>query len=655
MTRVSISKFASQIGKWLLPACGLAYVLSLFFPWISGPPVSVDQSWELALHWAAERHLQFGQDIIFTFGPWGILYGGYYPPTHVLCASIWMLLALVFWWLGWRVASHFAKNQLVAWIWFMLFAGLAGMRVEQSVDVRVTGYSLLMLTLYFFVENKPVSARQMVLAFVAGILALIKFTCFIQFGVVFAVIGADVVLRHRRIPWIWAAYLAGILFFWMAAGQHLANIGLYLRYSVMLAGGYTQAMMLSGDDENVVLIGMLLSMLFFLAVLGGTAWKPHRFYSVLVLAGFGGVFFLMFKLGSVRFHSVHGITTTLQLMLILLVCLAVTWPVLKNQKWGVPGATYAAFAGIFLFGSWNFARAYREQGFSDEQLWVDYAWTLNGHNLATPVKLIGDHDYLQKIYQKNLAVVCEQFPLPPLRGNVDVYSWRQAVIFANGLTYNPRPIIQSYSACTPKLAELNVAHLRGAQAPDNVLFDINPQNHSYPSLEDGPSWPELLVRYNIAGTTPGFVILKKASPARDYHLIPLTNEWVAIGSPLTIATNPGLIWAELEIRPSFQGVLASIFYKPDRLWLAVTLKNGEQRRYNLVAGMARAGFVLSPLIADKNSFISLATGNAARDLDGLQVESVAVISTGQNGGTSDYRPQIRWQLFRLDFPPQKLE
>jgi hypothetical protein len=58
MTRETLFKQASQIGKWFLPAAALLYVVSLFFPWVYGPPTAVDDSWKMALHAAVVQHWQ---------------------------------------------------------------------------------------------------------------------------------------------------------------------------------------------------------------------------------------------------------------------------------------------------------------------------------------------------------------------------------------------------------------------------------------------------------------------------------------------------------------------------------------------------------------------------------------------------------------------
>lgn len=578
------------------------------------------------------------------------MYGGYLPATFLTCALLSVGLALIFWWSGWQIARHIFAHQLVVAVWFMALAGLAGMRIDQSLDVRAVCWSLLILVNYFNVEDRPMSGRMLWLASGAGLLALVKFTFFIEFGVVFLVIGLDVWLRRRSFPWLVLAYVASLLCFWLLAGQSLLNFWAYLHYSLVIAGGYTQAMMMSGPDERFTTLGMLVSMGFLLAVVGVGAWKQRRFYALLPLAGWGGILFLVFKHGSVRHHSIHIITTTMQLLAAVLVCLALAWPVLKKSPRWISGCLGLAFALIFLFGTITYNRCFYRNGFPDETLWSDYGWTFDYNNLTAITRLVRNPAYLQKKQAQNLEEIHQQFPLPAIPGTVDVYPWRQAVLFANDLDYHPRPIIQSYSAYTPALAALNAAHLQGNDAPDNVLFDVDPQNHNYPAFEDGLSWPDLLTRYDWAGNVSGFALFKRARQPRTFHLEPLTNVVAVMGEAVTIATNQGLIWARLEIAPTLRGRFAAIVYKPQPLILLVSLNDGRRFGFNLVPGMAEGGFLLSPYIPDRGAFATLAAGRATPDLGGLQVNSVAISAACPGEQVGDYQSPIRWQFFRLEFP-----
>jgi hypothetical protein len=224
------------------------------------------------------------------------------------------------------------------------------------------------------------------------------------------------------------------------------------------------------------------------------------------------------------------------------------------------------------------------------------------------------------------------------------------VLIAHDLQFDPRPVIQSYSAFTPELAELNAAHLRGPHAPDNILFDVNSVNNNFPSLEDGRSWPELLTRYDITDLTGQFVILKRSSHPRKHRLTPLADVPVQLGVPVTIATNDAPLWAELEISPTLFGAVVATLYKPPVLNLSVSLEDGRQLLFRVVPGMARSGFLLSPLIPDNESFASLYSPAYWHNLRGLHIKSLTLFAVTASGSTPCYRSPLRLRLYRLDIP-----
>ena len=63
------------LGSGFSVICALGIFLSSFF--ISGtstPIGELDQSWQIVLEFAAQQRLQFGSEIIFTYGPLGFLF-----------------------------------------------------------------------------------------------------------------------------------------------------------------------------------------------------------------------------------------------------------------------------------------------------------------------------------------------------------------------------------------------------------------------------------------------------------------------------------------------------------------------------------------------------------------------------------------------------
>ena len=654
----------TSVMLWLAGATTLIYTLSRFLPASLQLYNSVlDNSWKQVLHMAFEQHWQFGQALVFTYGPWGFLCGGYSPQTVAISMVLWTLLSLVFWWAGWRIARHLSRHALISWAWLMGLVAVVGMAMEQSIDeqsfdIRLAAWPMLLLWLYFFVENRPLTPVQGGLAVSLGLLSLTKFTGLVEAATVVAVIAADNVLRQRRFPWLALLFATSILFFWVAAGQTPGSLGPFLLNSWRITSGYTEAMSLTGDGEILDTICFLLAAGLLIALTGYAAWKQRRCFGILPLTGLGVVIFLTFKQGYIRYGEAHTIRAVLTLLAIALAGVAAMWPVLhKHKPWtGVAGLFL--LAGILVFSGVTFNRWYPQEGLA-----AQCARTFNINSLLAPITVISHPESLQKKYEVYLKLYRSVFPFPPLAGNTDVYPWNQAALLAHGLSYRPRPVFQSYSAYTPELAEMNAAHLRSGRAADNLLFSLGTLDRRYPSLDDGRSWPELLTRYDIQntigpfpdaivqGATASLVLLKKSSAPRGFHLAPLTNAPIYFTEPVALppATN-GPLWVELEINKTLVGSVVSALYKPPILTLAVSLRDGRQRCFRLVPGMVRGGFLLSPLIDDNASFIALTSREGLRGLTNHEITSFAVYALTQSGSTLCYQSPMRLRLYRLEYP-----
>jgi hypothetical protein len=638
-----------HLARWLAGTSTFLYVLSRFVPC---QPLKhygiIEDSWMQTLHVAFNEHLQFGRDIIFTCGPWGFLYGGYHPATHLVSVIVWSALSVVFWWTGWRIARHFFDSEAGSGLWFMAFIGTSGITIFLNIDVRLTAWVLLLFLMHFFVEERPFTTTQAVLTVSLGLLSLVKFNTFMLTLVIVLAIAADNVLRQRRLPWILPVLGASILFFWILAGQRLSSFGPFLRSSWQVAGGYTDAMMLTGIKEAEDVCYFLAAATLLCMLAGYAAWVRHRWLGTIPLAALCFTVFTAFKYGYVR-HDGHEVTATMQLLLISLVCLAILWPVVRGKGLRVILSNFLPAMVVCFFAASTFRR------YSETGLLTTFGRTLSIRNIFAPAELLREKGRLHEAYEQQLADFRNQFPLPQIEGNTDAYPWNQAAIFARGLPYRPRPVIQSYSAYTPELAELNAAYLRSDRAPKNILFETSTRDNHFPSLDDGLSWPELLTRYDIQNVEMPFVLLKRSAVPREFRLTPLCDIPLGFKEQIIVppATN-GPIWARIEINRNLRGAVISALYKPPILSLTVSLRDGRQLHYRLVPGMARSGFILSPLVEDSASFASLLSTTGSRDLKDSEVLSLSVSAKDQFQPSAYYQSPMRLRLYGLEYPRQDL-
>ena len=582
-----------------------------------GPPNHfglIDDSWIQVFQKAFAEHWQFGRDIVFTFGPWGFLYGGYLPATHLVSLGAWAVLSVIFWWAGMRVAFACFRNHAIAWLWLIAFSAVSGLTIFLNLDARMTAFVLLLLLMHFFVEDRSFTTTQAWLAVSLGLFGLVKFSLLMAGGVTVCVVAADVVWRQRRFPWILAVFGASVPVFWRLAGQHWSSFIPFLVNSWRVAAGYTDAMCVTPATEWRD-VGLFLSAAALLGVLAGyAAWQRHRHFALLPLAAMAFLGFSAFKYGYVR-HDGHEVAATMQLLLAALACDAMAWSAARDGKWVFRLAILSTVFIVCLNSA--VVGRYSKPGF-----FPSLTRTFGIQNLAAPFGLLRGAARPDEVYEEYLAPIRNEFPFPRIDGSVDIYPWNQAALLANGLSYRPRPVIQSYTAYTPELAEMNAAFLRGADAPDNILFALNPIDGHFPALEDGCSWPELLTRYDVASTNPAYPLLLKRSPnPRRYQKVFIQEAALAFGSPAVLpAAGDGPIWAEIEINKSLTGGVLSVLYKVPPIWLTVALNDGRQGSFRLIPGMARGGFIISPFIGNLNSFSRLTTREGLAALGGLEVK-----------------------------------
>jgi MFS family permease len=633
----------SKVSQFLVWGFGLLYAFSRLIP---GHPVSdfpnnvpLDNGWAQILHEAYARHLQFGREVVFTYGPWGFLAGGYYPPTYLISVAAWLALASVFVCAGWRLARHFTQNHLVAWLWLIGFTLFASLPSGNDINELLVAWAVLLLFLHFFVEDRAFPPLQAALVFTFGWLGLVKFTGLMLGGLIVVLIAGNTIAKHRRFPWIIPVWLAGIIFFWLFAGQHLNLLWPFLRNSWSIAGGYTDAMSIDGILSPTLLIFAVVG-LGFCGLAGVLALSNRAWNGAFFVLGIAGIVFLSFKESCVRDDDAHGIAAVLSLLLIALAFFPVT---AAHKKALVPVAILLALLSL---ASLDHAADFLRQSVK----------TFTPYNLLCPLVNLGAHN-LQDDYEKSQANLREQTYLPPVSGPVDLYSCRQEYLLAYGMDYRPRPIIQSYSAYTPYLARMNADWLRSDQAATTLFFAVQVLDDKFSAMDDGLSWPELLTRYDIPGLSDKFgnyLVLSRSPRPRGYHLRPFPPATITLGLPFAPPnlTN-GLVWAEIDIKKTLAGDLQSFLDKPSALMADLQLADGSRHRCRIVPGVASAGFLLSPYIQNNRSFLALARADQTL-LSSKAVVSLTLWENEQPGAFQCYQPLVNIRFYRLDIPAQPI-
>src|SRR5262249_52388891 len=150
---------------------------------------------------------------------------------------------------------------------------------------------------------------------------------------------------------------------------------------------------------------------------------------------------------------------------------------------------------------------------------------------------------------------------------------------------------------------MNALFLHSSRRPDSVLFDIDPIDENYPTIEDPLSVLAYLSCYEPTGFA-GKVLVLGATDCRETTRQLLLASQIAPQQPVMVPTAAGPIWAEIQIDYNALGTLAQFAFRTPAAELIVETET-QQRRYRLTMESAKTGFLLSPVLRDAISFAGL--------------------------------------------------
>jgi hypothetical protein len=575
----------------LTAAIGLSIIS---FP---GPPgTNLDASWQEMLIRAHAQGVQFGRDLVFTWGPWGFLCGSYHLGDT--CAAQLLL---------WKVGGNF----LVALALVILTRSVVLWRRIAFAAVFLA-FNWFFLDLGFFVlmtligieglmRSEARAASLVGWALVLGFLAQLKFTYLVVSSA--AVLAALACAAGRR-SWgrvltIGMAYAVAVVLAWAAAGQSLSNFPLYVRYSLEIALGYGDAM---GADESwpVFFLGAALAL-----SCAGFAWSVSRRGGerclALPVAGF--LAFTMFVMWKEGFTRADGHVMGFFAFILTLVPVVPSLLFPERRGHWFEGAAILCVLGI---AACNLDLLRQVPRITWER---EYG---NSMAIARIGTLPGEW---RRAYQQSSAGASRPAISAAVGGaSADIYDSLAAVGLLNGLRLTPRPVFQSYSAYTPLLEKLNLRFYQSERAPDFLLWSDDRIDERYPAQDDAMLVAGLPGHYVPLFPENEFWLLKKVSPLSrgpiERRLV--YSARVRLYDEIELPPQrDGAVWLQADARPNMLGRVRGILYKPALLWVATTDDQGGKSTWRVLPRIAQDGFILSPTLATGNDMAHFLRGEAS--------------------------------------------
>lgn len=615
----------------------------------------LDWSWKLSLHQFFLSNKAFGQEVIFPLGPYGFLYSKtYFPGTYLLTATIWIFLALVFWWssfwLSFKKLNNSDKsNTLIinaAWFLGLLFS------LQGSLpDAFFMSFSIFLLSYYFYIDNKKTSIHSILLTITLSLICLIKFSFTgSSLAVIFLITINDILEKQK--PILLATFLSSFVFLWLLAGQSLFAIPAFVLNGLTVAQYYSE-LAFGGTVSEILLV--LFTIFLVILPVALNEIKPQiskeSLKNALPFLGYLGLSQMAFKAGYTRIDEFHVFTTNKVIITIALVYLLITFS--QEVKYYVK---YLILLGL-LVSIMLFSANLNWYGRTNLVKYIKSGLEVLSNNISLSFSTISQKTDLSANYENKMAKIRQENPLPPIDGSVDIYSARQTILLAHNLDYRPRPVFQSNMASPTRVAQINVDHLKSNQAPKYIFFNNEVIDTRYPSIEDGLCWPELLTLYDIKSFTPKhqLLLLESSKSPKTYSFKNIFSQKTTVNQEIDLTQiNNNPLWIKLNIETTLIGKLTSAFWRIPILYLRVTLRDGNQYVYYLPREMAKTGFLISPLVNNSIDFAKLASQKWQTELNQNLVKSFTVLVEDSKFTDWFFQSDISISLDNLEFPKQDL-
>ncbi|MFN8554554.1 MAG: hypothetical protein U0103_24050 [Candidatus Obscuribacterales bacterium] len=623
-----------------LAVYALTFMLLRAVPWKPEKYVlSFDISWDLALHYLTCHGAKFGQNLIFTFGPLGFTYARtYYPDNYPTTVAVWTFLSVIQALALYKIA-RLSFSQ--AWI-SLLWLSAAVVTVAFFSDSFFFCFSILLLCDYFlFSENRSIPSKTSIaLAVAIGVAASVKFTFVISAALALAFVTLDEVVRKKRLPLLAPIAVSVFLAIWVAYRQPISLLLHFVRYSLEVTRGYSDALALGNSYAQIITTASL-ALLAFL-VMCSVGYRQLKLRSVGFSIALGGVLFAMFKAAYVRHDPGHGTIAAIGFSFFSILLIACVYHCLQSGKIQKSLACLSVFGFLFIVVPWNFGAPI-------------YAFPLlcvsAMMKAATNATLIADDLTVGKRnsqeFERLLSGIREVAPLPSLTGGVDAYPIDAKLIVANHFAYSPRPLLQSYQSYTTALLKADCDHLAAADAPEWLLLSGKPWEDNWlPSLNDGPSLPVIMSLYDEEKLVSGQVLLKRRKTERTVSLKPLKEFSARIGESIDLSSyKDKLLWAQITPQLSFTGEIARFIYHVLPLSIVVEVQNGPVKRFVAPRALLTEGFLLSPCFDTSAQLAKILVGKS-RDWQDFSVNKVSLEDRNPQFWSA-FRPDVKVKLFEL--------
>ncbi|TRU67844.1 MAG: hypothetical protein EWV55_12690 [Microcystis viridis Mv_BB_P_19951000_S69] len=374
----------------------------------------------------------------------------------------------------------------------------------------------------------------------------------------------------------------------------------YLSNSWQISSGYSSGMSIVGNYPRLLIALLCFALSLFLMSLAIIDQK------ISLAIAYIFPIFLSFKHGFVR-QDDHVVVFTL----VVIVLASLYTIIIKNPRF--KKIAYCAW-GMIFFGciiitsspNWTILENARQwSNFSPDRVVNNIGVVISSMLNPTELKMRGERSTTQNLQVIATATKIPDSVLEKVQGKtIDIIPWEFSLIPGNQLNWKPRPIIQSYSAYTEKLDELNYQSL--SQSPrDYLIYHFQSIDGRHPFFDEPKAFSYVVCNYQLDSVNSPFQV-----PAikTNFYLLEKQKVSRCIPTPLGETTNitwdqvyelptrnRGITRAQVKFEYSWLGKIVKQLFRIPPVIINVNYLDGTQVNFRFVQDNSANGVILSHL------------------------------------------------------------
>jgi len=602
----------------------------------------LDSSWIRAINLAIENNLIFGKDIVFTYGPLGYLStrNTQYISNFSIFAGDLLLLVCFYY----TIRKLLVKDK--RWFWILLAAIFYFKNTEYACS------AFLFFTV-FAVANIKNSFSNTIEMLLCTITAVLVFFVKINYGLVslpvfFALLVYASATGHLKQA-LGMLLAACVLFFSIYLSVHL-DLYNYIRNNILLIKGYNEAMQLTIDPTSTSFNSVLVFLGIYLTLAGAylvraTRERKLNVGDLLMIALTLLMFYLSYKNGFTR-NDGHN-DGFFALMPLYLVFICYYFDLFSR----ISGKILCVLTILVSDTNLTLHRACDGKGFIVNNVIGDS--TSYFQTFFRKQNNILDFETL-KLPQKTLDIIGSSA--------VDILPIDVSIIHVNRLHYNPRPVIQSYSAYSGPLDSLNLHHFAIQQKPKFLIMGIFSIDNRMVAWDESLTKATIVLNYEYAGFTsthndtalengPGSYMLLRAKNTDTYPVFEkLYDTTIDFDDTLQIDfPEDEAVYMTANIAYSFMGRIKSVIYNPTEMSADLFLNKEctSAIGHKMCRPIVEGPVLINKTICMNVDFADYISGNIKK------MRNVKAIAFHAKS-TGDVKPSVKLTFYRFANYPARL-